>query len=299
MTREAAGGLLVIGDVVTDIVARHRTPLAPATDTAARIATLPGGAGANVACWAAHAGAGDVHLLASVGRDSEAWHREALVRSGVRPHLRIDREAPTAVVISLVDRAAERTLITDSGAALSLSPADWQDARLDGIAHLHLSGYLFFAETSRRLARAAMTAARERGVPVSVDPASTGFIERVGVDRFLSSVAGADVLVPNRTEAQLLTGLAEPAEAARKLSQDFALVVAKLGADGALVAAGGDLLAHVPAPSTEALDTTGAGDAFMGAFLTARLAGAPPVAAAVEGCRTGAEAVTAVGGRPA
>ena len=49
-------GLLVVGDVVTDVVARHAEPLAPDTDTAAAIAVLPGGAGANVACWAARSG---------------------------------------------------------------------------------------------------------------------------------------------------------------------------------------------------------------------------------------------------
>lgn len=50
------GALLVVGDVVTDVVARHRGPLAAGTDTASSIRALPGGAGANVACWAAHAG---------------------------------------------------------------------------------------------------------------------------------------------------------------------------------------------------------------------------------------------------
>ncbi|MEU1153792.1 hypothetical protein ABZ369_12310, partial [Streptomyces sp. NPDC005918] len=53
VTAARDGALLVVGDVVTDIVARHRTALAPGTDTAAAIRTVPGGAGANVACWAA------------------------------------------------------------------------------------------------------------------------------------------------------------------------------------------------------------------------------------------------------
>lgn len=58
MSLAPGGALLVVGDVVTDIVARHRGPLAPGTDTAAAVRRLPGGAGANVACWAAHEGAG-------------------------------------------------------------------------------------------------------------------------------------------------------------------------------------------------------------------------------------------------
>ncbi|MGP4004246.1 carbohydrate kinase family protein [Streptomyces sp. 8N706] len=301
-TTDATGatgrGLLVIGDVVTDIVARHDTPLAPATDTAARITTLPGGAGANVACWAARTGAEDVRLLACVGADTADWHREALLRAGVRPHLRIHPDAPTAVVISLVDPTAERTLVTDSGASLRLSPADWQDTGLDGIAHLHLSGYLFFSGTGREVARAAMRAARTRGVPVSVDPASAGFIEGLGADRLLESIAEADLIAPNRAEAELLTGLTEPREAAVKLSQRFPLVALKLGGEGALLASAGTVLAHVPASPTRPRDTTGAGDAFLGAFLASRLAGASPAEATAAGCRAGAEAVTVIGGRP-
>ncbi|MYR54777.1 sugar kinase, partial [Streptomyces sp. SID625] len=55
-SRTGAGALLVVGDVVTDVVARHPGPLAPGTDTVAAIRLLPGGAGANVACWAAYRG---------------------------------------------------------------------------------------------------------------------------------------------------------------------------------------------------------------------------------------------------
>ncbi|MET9517245.1 PfkB family carbohydrate kinase [Streptomyces sp. NPDC002994] len=292
------GALLVVGDVVTDVVARHRTPLAPATDTAAQIRTLPGGAGANVACWAAYSGLADVRLLARVGTDAGAWHEEQLRSAGVRPQVVLDGEAPTATVISLVDAAAERTFLTDSGAALRLSPADWSASLLNGVAHLHLSGYLFFAGTSRETARLALRAAQERGVTVSVDPASAGFIAELGVDRFLEAVAGADVLLPNADEARLLTGLPETADAAAKLSRHFPLVAATLGAGGALVAAAGGVQHRVPAAPAKAVDSTGAGDAFAGAFLAARIAGADAARAAVEGCDAGARAVALVGGRP-
>lgn len=81
------GALLVVGDVVTDVVAIHPEPLAPATDTTARIRTLPGGAGANAACWAARTGTAEVRLLARVGVESARWHERALVDAGVRPRL--------------------------------------------------------------------------------------------------------------------------------------------------------------------------------------------------------------------
>ncbi|WP_435851981.1 carbohydrate kinase family protein [Streptomyces rubradiris] len=300
VSAERNGSLLVVGDVVTDVVARHRGPLAAGTDTAAAIRTLPGGAGANVACWAAYAGAAEVRLLGRVGADAAAWHERELVAAGVRPRLVVDPQAATGTVICLVDTgaAAERTFLTDSGASLRLGPADWSDALLDGVDRLHLSGYLLFTESSRALAGTALAAARTRGVPVSLDPASAGFLVELGVDRFLAFARALDVLLPSRDEACLLTGLPDPADAAAELSRLVPLVVVKAGADGALVARRGAVPARVPAPPVTPRDTTGAGDAFTGAFLAALLAGAGPEEAAARGCRAGAEAVRRAGGRP-
>ncbi|RPE44798.1 sugar/nucleoside kinase (ribokinase family) [Streptomyces sp. Ag109_O5-1] len=300
MTPGRGGALLVVGDVVTDIVARHRGPLAAGTDTAAVIRTLPGGAGANVACWAAHTGCAEVRLVGRVGADAAKWHERELVAAGVRPRLVVDPEAATGTVVCLVDNgaSAERTFLTDSGASLRLEPADWSDALLDGVARLHLSGYLLFSEPSRALVSVALASARARGVPVSLDPASAGFLAVLGVDRFLALVEGVDVLLPSRDEACLLTGLPDPADAAAELSHRVPLVVAKSGADGALVARAGGVLARVPAAPATPRDTTGAGDAFTGAFLAALVAGADPEDAAARGCRAGARAVERVGARP-
>ncbi|MFH8392790.1 carbohydrate kinase family protein [Streptomyces sp. NPDC018036] len=294
------GALLVVGDVVTDVVARHRGPLAPGTDTVAAIRTVPGGAGANVACWAAHEGCADVRLLGRVGGDSAAWHEGELRAGGVRPLLVTDPTAPTGTVICLVDggASAERTFLTDSGASLRLAPEDWSPALLDGVARLHLSGYLFFSEPSRALVSVVLESTRARGVPVSLDPASAGFLTELGVDRFLELCAGVGVLLPSRDEACLLTGLPDPADAAAKLSRHFPLVVAKLGSEGALVARSGSVRARVPASRARPRDTTGAGDAFTGAFLAALLAGAGPEEAATAGCTAGAKAVERIGGRP-
>ncbi|WP_424871965.1 carbohydrate kinase family protein [Streptomyces sp. SAI-229] len=294
------GALLVVGDVITDVVARHRGPLAPGTDTVAEIRTVPGGAGANVACWAARRDGTEVRLLGRVGEDAAAWHERELAACGVRPLLVVDGQAPTGTVICLVDgdAAAERTFLTDSGASLRLDPGDWSDALLDGVARLHLSGYLLFTEPSRAVAAMASRAARARGVPVSLDPASAGFLVRLGVDRFLSLAEGVDVLLPSRDEACLLMGVSEVADAAARLSRHVPLVVAKQGAEGALLARSGKVYARVPAVPAVPRDTTGAGDAFTGAFLAALLAGAGPEQAAREGCRAGAQAVEHIGGRP-
>ena len=135
-------------------------------------------------------------------------------------------------------------------------------------------------------------------VPVSVDPASAGFLAELGAERFLTLVDGVDVLLPSRDEACLLTGLRDAAEAAAELSRRVPLVVVKQGHEGALVARSGEVRARVPAVPATPRDTTGAGDAFTGAFLAALLAGAGPEDAAAEGCRAGARAVERVGGRP-
>ncbi len=266
-----APALLVIGGVVTDIVALHGKPIVPHTDTAARIAVRPGGSAANTAAWAARAGAKDVRLLSRVGADSAEWHRAELLAAGVRPRLAVDAELATAVVICLVDTAAERTFVTDLGAAGRLGPEDWAPGLLNGVGRVHLSGYLYFTDSGRRLAGLVIAAARAAGVLVSIDPASTGFIQELGVGAFVAALDGADLLLPNLDEARLLTGTDDPVVAAERLSA---------GCGEAVV------------------DTTGAGDAFAGGFLAARLAGADLAEAAAAGCRAGASATAVVGGRP-
>lgn len=289
--------LLVIGDVVTDIVALHDTPLTPDTDTAARITVRPGGSAANTAAWAARSGM-EVRLLARVGADSATWHHEELLGAGVRPVLAVDPEALTAVVICLVDATAERTLVTDSGAAARLGLSDWDPELLAGAGRLHLSGYLLFSEDGRRLASEVLSAAAAAQVPVSVDPASTGFIRRLGVDAFHDAALGTELVLPNLAEARLLSGTDDPAAAAARLSAAYGEAVVTLGPAGALVAVRGELIASVPGITAAARDSTGAGDAFTGGYLAARLGGADPVEAAAAGCRAGAVAVTTVGGRP-
>src|SRR5690606_24862768 len=163
--------------------------------------------------------------------------------------------------------------LTDSGASLRLEPGDWSEALLDGVARLHLSGYPLFSDSGRAFVAAALKSARARGVPVSLDPASAGFLAGLGSDRFLALVEGVDVLLPSRDEACLLTGLSDPAEAAAALSRDIALVVVTCGARGALLARAGEVRARVPAVTARARDTTGAGDAFTGALRAALLAG--------------------------
>jgi ribokinase len=104
------------------------------------------------------------------------------------------------------------------------------------------------------------------------------------------------VLLPNRDEAAVLTGQADPAAAARALTLHAREVVVKLGADGALWT-DGRALERVAAAPARAVDTTGAGDAFAAGLLAARLAGAGPRAALEAGAALAARAVERPGGR--
>ncbi|MEV4099947.1 sugar kinase [Nonomuraea sp. NPDC049649] len=296
-----AKGLLVIGDVVTDVVARHGAtfmsgPGAP-SDITADIVLRPGGSGANTAAWAASLGV-EASLLARCGYDSSEWHIAELTKTGVRPHVRVDAANPTAVVISMVDSTGERSMLTNRGAADQISPLDWDDALLDGVARLHVSGYTLFSEPGLALARLAMARATSAGIPISVDPASTGPLAEFGLTRFLGETSLAGVIFPNRDEALLLSGAATPERAAETLSERYGTAVVKLGSEGALVAAGGQIVAKAGAAPAETVDSTGAGDAFAAGYLAATLSGASEREALETGCRAGAECVALVGGRP-
>ncbi|ACZ89116.1 carbohydrate kinase family protein [Streptosporangium roseum] len=294
-------GLLVIGDVVTDVVALHGGPalagLALGTDTDADIVLRPGGSGANTASWAARLGA-DVRILTRVGFDTGEWHAAELRRVGVRPHLRMDPDRPTAVVIAMVDATGERSMLTNRGAGGHIGVDDWDATLLDGVRHLHLSGYTLFAEPGLQLSRLAMAEATLRGVTISVDPASTGPLRSFGPERFVQETLAAQLIIPNLDEALLLAGESSAERAAERLSLRYGAAAVKLGSRGALMAKDGKLTARVPGIATEVVDSTGAGDAFAAGLLTALLRGADDEAALDAGRRAGAEAVTAIGGRP-
>jgi sugar/nucleoside kinase (ribokinase family) len=290
-------GLLVIGDVVTDVVALHRSPVVPGTDTAADIVLRPGGSGANTAAWAAHLGA-DARLLARLGYDSGDWHTAELVKTGVRPQVTLDHDHPTAVVIAMVDESGERSMLTNRGAGGLISENDWDRALLDGVGRLHLSGYLLFSAPGLRLARVAMADAAAAGVAVSVDPASTGPLRDFGVERFILETASADLVIPNLDEALLLSGASRAEDAAVLLSEKYGTAVVKLGAAGAVAAVDGAIVATAAGVPADTVDSTGAGDAFAAGFLTATLQGADEGGALESGCRAGAACVAQVGGRP-
>jgi sugar/nucleoside kinase (ribokinase family) len=290
--------VIVLGDVMTDLVVHAHGPIAVGSDTPSSIEVHAGGAGANLAAWLASAGV-VVHFVGCVGADAfGALHRAALERAGVTAHLAVDATRPTGTVVALVDDAGERSMLADRGANLGLEPRHVPEDLLRGADCFHLSGYTLLSDETRAVGLAALQLARAAGLCISVDPASAAPLAAVGRERFLTWTRGADLCLPNRDEACILSGETEPEAAAQALCDVYGAVVLKLGAQGALLAARGQPQVRVRGEPVDVRDTTGAGDAFCAGFLASWLRGGSPTAALESGVRLGALAAVRVGARP-
>jgi ribokinase len=210
-----------------------------------------------------------VVLAGCIGDDAAGAGLVAeLTAAGVQLALRTVPGTATGTIVSLVEPDGQRSMLADRGANLALRSADVPPPPVGG--HLHLSGYTLLDPGPRAAGLSALAAAVAVGCTVSVDPASTGPLAAYGVDRWLADTAAATVLLPNADEARLLTGCADPADAARALAERHPIVAVSLGADGALWASR-EAIVHRPAHDTVVVDTTGAGDAFAAGLLAAWL----------------------------
>jgi ribokinase len=293
-------GVVVVGDLVTDVVVVTGGEIAIGSDTAAAITVGGGGQAANTAAWLAHAGR-PVTLVAAVGDDAAGRERVAeLTALGVRCAVRAHPGAATGSVVVLTS-AEERTMITDRGAALLLDPADvtTEVKTAPGAVHLHLSGYPLLDEGSQPGGLAALAAARERGLTISVDAASATPLRRFGAQAFLELVRGVDLLLVNADEAATLAGPGSPAEQGSRLARNARHVVVKLGGAGAVWCGRDSALRSGAGSGVPMIDPTGAGDAFAAGLLAAWSSGADPAEALAAGAALGAVAVAQVGARPA
>jgi sugar/nucleoside kinase (ribokinase family) len=274
--------VVVLGDLMTDVVAAYDAPLAVGSDTPARISLRPGGSAANVAAWLAYAGV-PVALIGRIGTDAAA---EVALRGldGVDLHVVRDPERTTGTCVVLVARGGERTMLPDPGANDALAPDDLPSDLFAAGRVLHVSGYALLRHGSRPAALEALERARDAGMRISLDPASAALLAADPV--FMERARPLDLLLPNEEEAAVL-------------GRDLRVpeVVVKRGAAGATWSDG---VRTVPArahPAEVVTDTTGAGDAFAAGFLSAWPG--PPEAALAAGLRLAAAAVALTGGRPA
>jgi sugar/nucleoside kinase (ribokinase family) len=291
-------GFVVVGDLMTDVVALSSGPLELGSDTRAVVTMSGGGSAANTSAWLAHLGQ-SVSYVGRVG--SDLFGRTAvdeLAQGGVDTRVGVDPVRPSGVCVVVVTPGGERSMFPSAGANEGLAPGDLPPELFAAGRHLHLSGYTLLTEGSRDAGLAALRLASDAGMTVSVDPSSVGLLRENGVAAFLRWTAGADVVLANAEEAQLLSGRTDNAEAGAVLVGRYREVVVKTGAQGAQWFGPDGAVARVPAVPVPVVDTTGAGDTFAAGFLPAWRAGSAPAESLRAGCAAAALVVGRTGARP-
>lgn len=289
--------ILVVGDTITDIIVMPEGPMVRGSDRRAKIRSRPGGSAANLAVWLGRLGM-DVTFVSRVAAADLASNRAYFRGRGVNAELVGDPDLPSGVLISIVDADGERSFLTDRGANLNLSAADLPVSRLDGMSLLVVSGYSFFTEGPRTAVTALMKQARERKIATAVDPASVGFLREVGAESFLKWTQGTGTIFANLDEALELTGSVDLGLQMQTLGRFYERVVIKRGGAGAAIGSRTGVGLSLPAPVSDVIDTTGAGDAFAAAFLASELRGKAVGDCLRAGIAAGSEAVGTVGGQP-
>lgn len=258
--------LVVIGSSNTDMVIKmERLPRPGETVLGGEFLTAPGGKGANQAVAAARAGA-RVEFVARVGNDdlgTRALRNLAAAGVGVEWVTR-DASAASGVALIFVAGNGENSIAVAGGANARLAPADILRAR-SVIAGGRL--LLLQLETPLPTVQSAIELAAEAGVPVLLNPAPAVSLP----DDLLQRIS---VLTLNETEIEILTGhtVHDAVSASRAVGQLLQRgarnVVLTLGRRGALVSTA-DEEHWIPACAVAAVDTTGAGDVFVGALAVA------------------------------
>ena len=244
---------------------------------------LPGFGGdtSNAAIAAARQGAG-VGVLTRLGSDAfgdrfiELWRHEGVDTSTVAR----DEDAATGLyLISYDDRGHHFTYFREGSAASRIGPEDLPREAIARCKVLHLSGITQAISTSScDAAFAAIEIARENGVAVSYDTNLRLKLWPLARARatIMATIALCDYCLPSLDDARQLTGLQDPYEIVSLLERTGAAnVLLKMGPDGVLLAGANQREpVHVPAFEVEAVDATGAGDCFDGAFLAEMTRGA-------------------------
>ncbi|WP_070106550.1 ribokinase [Burkholderia plantarii] len=295
--RPPAGRVAVVGSLNMDLVVRApRLPKPGETLSGHGYAQAAGGKGGNQAVAAARLGA-QVAMLGRLGDDANG----AALRAALEAE-RIDCAAlatsagvPTGVALIVVDDASQNAIVIVAGGNGLVTPEDVaaHDAMIAAADVLVCQ-----LETPLPAVRAALEAGRRHARIVVLNPAPA---LAPLPDGWLPLV---DWLIPNEIEAAALTGvpIATPADAelaARRLAEGGARnVIVTLGGQGVVARYADGGTRHYPAPKVAAVDTTAAGDTFIGGF-AARLAAGDALDEAIRFAqRAAALSVTRVGAQP-
>ncbi|WP_329164235.1 ribokinase [Streptomyces sp. NBC_01717] len=251
--------IAVLGSTNMDLVAYvARAPERGETVTGTEFRTIPGGKGANQAIAAARAG-GDVLMIGAVGDDVYGVRlRAELEHAGVETDLLHTAEGPSGTAHIVVDDTGGNAIVVIPGAngtVHTLGPGEMAAIAEADLLLLQLELPLSAVVEGARMAHA-------QGVRTILTPSPVQPLP----DELFGNV---DLLIPNEHEAAALSGKTEPHAAAEILLRHVPEVVITLGSKGCLYAARGSETVHFPAPEVTAVDTTAAGDTFVGALAVA------------------------------
>ena len=288
----ARNRIVVVGSSNMDLVVRApRLPSRGETLAGSDFRTIAGGKGANQAVAAARLG-GVVSFVSAVGEDAfGATLRAGLAREGIDvAHVRSVGATTTGIAIITVGGDGANTIVLAPGANAALAPAD-----IDACESLIASAAMLVCQLEIPLetVERAVSVAFDAATPVLLNPAPAMAIP----GELLRQV---EYLVPNESEAALLSGIevTDPQsarDAARALrARGPRHVLVTLGARGAWLDSDGQG-EQFGAPAVTAVDTTAAGDTFIGAFAASVAAGADVRTAVAFGQRAAALSVTRVG----
>ena len=289
--------LVFAGEAIVDVLMRVPGLPPRGGDLLATSSQVTVGGGFNVMAAAARQG---LPVLYAGGHGTGPWGdlvRAALAAEGVGLLRPPDPGRDTGFDVALVEPDAERTFVTSLGAESASDAGGWDAAPAGPGDAVHVSGYgLVAPESGPALGVWAAQLPSESLLFLDPGPLAGQIPEEV-LDPVL---ARCDWLSCNAREASLLSGLADPEQAARSLLGRTARagVMVRVGPGGCFLAtrpSASDATLHIPAPAVRALDTTGAGDAHSGVFLAALADGLSPADAARRANAAAALAVTRAG----
>ncbi|MGI6368530.1 MAG: ribokinase [Anaerolineae bacterium] len=256
--------VVVLGSLNMDLVVRTtRIPRPGETVHGHDFGTVPGGKGANQAAAAARLGA-HVTMLGRVGQDAfgDAMVENMLIQGVETGYILRDRREPSGIALIQIQDDGDNSIVVAPGANGRVSTED-VDRAVDLIWGASFLVTQF--EVPLPTVHHAIGVAASKGVPVILNPAPAYAVDA-------DWLTGVYCLVVNETEAETLTGLpvtslAEARTAGIELqAMGVPVVIVTLGAQGALLVADGKPL-HVPARQVDVVDTTAAGDAFIGGLV--------------------------------
>lgn len=287
--------VVVVGSLNMDLVTRaERLPRGGETLIGKSFATVPGGKGANQAVAAARLGA-QVSMVGCVGDDAYGEQlRGALLAEAIDCQAVSVIEGSSGVALIVVDDSSQNAIVIVAGANAQLAPE--VVAGFDAILQA-ADVIICQLEVPYSTVGYALKRGRELGKTVILNPAPAS--GPLPADWY----ASIDYLIPNESEASALSGLPvnsrESAEAAASqlIAAGAGKVIVTLGAQGSLFADGARF-DYFPAPKVEAIDTTAAGDTFVGAFAAALAAGKSEAEAISFGQVAAALSVTRAGAQP-